>query len=60
MIQNRFFVCVVRQSENELLLSNSTFLKKISHSSHELSLTNIKGSFNGSERAVRFSKSGEL
>ncbi|MDR0392398.1 MAG: hypothetical protein LBH59_10860 [Planctomycetaceae bacterium] len=44
-----FFVCVVRQNENELLLSNSTFLKKISHSSHELSLTNIKGSFNGSD-----------
>jgi hypothetical protein len=49
-----FFVCVVRQNENELLLSNSTFLKKISHSSHELSLTNIKGSFNGSDISREF------
>jgi hypothetical protein len=32
-----------------MLLSNSTFLKKVSHSSQELSLTNIRGSFNGSD-----------
>lgn len=44
-----FFVCVVCPSFNYLLISNSTFLKKISHSSQELSLTNIKGSFNGSD-----------
>jgi len=44
-----FFVCVVCPNINYVLLSNSTFLKKISHSSHELSLTNIKGSFNGSD-----------
>ena len=43
-----FFVCVVCPDKNYVLLSNSTFLKKISHSSQELSLTNIKGSFNGS------------
>lgn len=30
-------------------LANSTFLKKISHSSKELRLDNIKGSFNGSD-----------
>lgn len=45
-----FFVVLVRQnSDNLMLLSNSTFLKKVSHSSQELSLTNIRGSFNGSD-----------
>jgi len=44
-----FFVCVVCPRFNYVLISNSTFLKKISHSSQELSLTNIKGSFNGSD-----------
>lgn len=33
----------------ELFLANTTFLKKISHSSHELRADNIKGSFNGSD-----------
>ena len=45
-----FFVVLVRQNaDNLILLSNSTFLKKISHSSQELSMTNIRGSFNGSD-----------
>lgn len=45
-----FFVVLVRQKANNLiLLANTTFLKKISHSSQELSVTNIKGSFNGSD-----------
>lgn len=44
-----FFVCVVCPKFNYMLISNSTFLKKISHSSQELSITNIKGSFNGSD-----------
>lgn len=44
-----FFVCVVCPKLNYILISNSTFLKKISHSSQELSLINIKGSFNGSD-----------
>lgn len=45
-----FFVVLVRQSaDNMILLANTTFLKKISHSSQELSMTNIKGSFNGSD-----------
>lgn len=45
-----FFVVLVRQkADNLILLSNSTFLKKISHSSQELSMTNIRGSFNGSD-----------
>lgn len=45
-----FFVVLVRKScANLILLANTTFLKKISHSSQELSMTNIKGSFNGSD-----------
>ena len=45
-----FFVVLVRQSaDNLIMLANTTFLKKISHSSQELSMTNIKGSFNGSD-----------
>lgn len=45
-----FFVVLVRNSSpNLILLANTTFLKKISHSSQELSMTNIKGSFNGSD-----------
>jgi len=46
---NPFIVCVVCPDKNYLLLSNTTFLKKISHSSHNLSINNIKGSFNGSD-----------
>lgn len=44
-----FIVCLVTPSENYLMLANSTFLKKISHSSQELRIDNIKGSFNGSD-----------
>ncbi len=45
-----FFVVLVRKNaDNLILLSNTTLLKKISHSSQELSMTNIKGSFNGSD-----------
>jgi hypothetical protein len=42
-----FIVCVVRPTGIDLLLANTTFLKKISHSSHELRLNNVKGSFLG-------------
>lgn len=44
-----FIVCLVIKDENILLLANSTFLKKISHSSQELRVDNIRGSFNGSD-----------
>lgn len=44
-----FFVCIVASTVNYLLLANSTFLKKISHSSKELRIDNIKGSFNGGD-----------
>lgn len=35
--------------DNKVFLANTTFLRKVSHSSKELSLTNIRGSFNGSD-----------
>lgn len=44
-----FIVCIVTPSENFLLLANATFLSKISHSSQQLRVDNIKGSFNGSD-----------
>ncbi len=42
-------VCLVTPNKNYLMLANTTFLKKISHSSQELRVDNIKGSFNGSD-----------
>lgn len=42
-----FVVCVVRPDKVELLLANSTFLKKISHSSQQLRVDNIRGTFLG-------------
>lgn len=44
-----FLVCLVTPSKNYPILANSTFLKKISHSSQELRENNIRGSFNGSD-----------
>lgn len=44
-----FLVCLVTPSKNYIFLSNTTFLKKISHSSQELRENNIRGSFNGSD-----------
>lgn len=44
-----FIVCLVTPSRSYLMLANTTFLKKISHSSQELRRDNIKGSFNGSD-----------
>lgn len=44
-----FIVCLVTPTHNHLMLANTTFLKKISHSSQELRRDNIKGSFNGSD-----------
>lgn len=44
-----FIVCLVTPDINYTFLSNSTFLKKISHSSHTLRENNIRGSFNGSD-----------
>lgn len=44
-----FIVCLVTPEKNYLMLANTTFLRKISHSSQELRVDNIKGSFNGSD-----------
>ena len=44
-----FIICLVTPSYNYTYLANTTFLKKISHSSHELRENNIRGSFNGSD-----------
>ncbi|WP_455759475.1 hypothetical protein [Cloacibacillus evryensis] len=44
-----FIVCICTPQKNYMLLGNSTFLTKISHSSMELRIDNIKGSFNGSD-----------
>lgn len=40
-------ICIVRPDRLDFRLANSTFLKRISHSSHNLTTTNIKGSFLG-------------
>jgi hypothetical protein len=45
--QSPFIVCVVRPEGVELLLANSTFLKKISHSSQQLRIDNVRGTFLG-------------
>ncbi len=41
--------CCLRPTSYDLLLANTTFLKKISHSSQDLSLDKIRGSFNGTD-----------
>lgn len=49
-----FIVCLVTPSENFCFIANTTFLKKISHSSQELRENNIRGSFNGSDIVREF------
>lgn len=49
-----FIVCVVSPTGNYLLLANTTFLKKISHSSKKLRVDNIKGSFTGADIMMEF------
>ena len=44
-----FIVCICSTNNNYLLLANTTFLSKISHSSKKLRTNNIKGSFNASD-----------
>ncbi|MBP9827864.1 hypothetical protein KBC55_01790 [Patescibacteria group bacterium] len=44
-----FLVCLVTPNTNVIYLANSTFLIKISHSSQQLRIDNIRGSFNGSD-----------
>jgi len=49
-----FIVCLVTPSQNHCIIANTTFLKKISHSSQELRENNIRGSFNGSDIVTEF------
>ncbi len=44
-----FLSCIVRPTNVEFLLANSTLLKRISHSSHRLRVNKICGSFNGND-----------
>lgn len=45
-----FFVVLVKgNADNVIYLANTSFLSKISHSSQALTMTNIRGSFNGSD-----------
>ncbi|MGI9255499.1 MAG: hypothetical protein ACR2PY_01035 [Salinispira sp.] len=44
-----FIVCLVTPNKNILYMANSTFLQKISHSSQDLRIDNIRGSFNGAD-----------
>jgi hypothetical protein len=44
-----FIACLVTPTYNYTYLANTTLLKKISHSSQELRVNNIRGSFNGSD-----------
>ena len=49
-----FLVCLVTPQKNRIYLANTTLLSKISHSSQELRLHNIKGSFNGPDIIKEF------
>ncbi|NLF09936.1 MAG: hypothetical protein GX594_18450 [Pirellulaceae bacterium] len=49
-----FVVCLVTEKVNHCFLANSTFLKKISHSSQQLRENNIRGSFNISDIVQEF------
>lgn len=50
-----FFVVLVRRdTDNLVLLANTSFIKKLSHSSKGFSVTYIKGSFNGSDIMRRY------
>lgn len=51
-----FIVCQVTPTRNILYLANSTFLRKISHSSQDLRVDNIRGSINGSDIVRTFNE----
>jgi hypothetical protein len=44
-----FVVVIVRKRGADFLLANSTFLRKVSHSSRDLRVDRLRGSFNGSD-----------
>jgi hypothetical protein len=47
--QAPFIVVVIRRDRLDFLLANSTMLKKVSHSSRDLRIGHVRGSFNGSD-----------
>ena len=49
-----FIICLVTPESNYCFIANTTFLKKISHSSQTLRENNIRGSFNGSDIVHEF------
>jgi len=49
-----FIVCLVTPTKNIFYLANTTFLKKVSHSSQQLRIDNIRGSINGSDIVREF------
>ncbi len=49
-----FLVCLVTPNKNILYLANTTFLQKVSHSSQQLRVDNIRGSINGSDIVKEF------
>jgi hypothetical protein len=51
-----FLVCLSTPTKIKVFIANSTFLKKISHSSQELRVDNIRGSFNGSDIIHEFER----
>ena len=46
-----FVVCLCTPTQRYFLLANTTCIKKISHSSRDLTMSNIRGSFNGTDIA---------
>lgn len=42
-------VCVAGPNTVRFLLANATFLRKVSHSSHQLRVNNVRGGFNGTD-----------
>lgn len=51
-----FLVCLVIPNKNILYLANTTFLHKVSHSSQQLRINNIRGSINGSDIVKEFNE----
>lgn len=51
-----FLVCVIRPNGIELLIANTTFLKKISHTSQHLTMNKVVGTFNGSDIARTYER----
>ena len=49
-----FIVCLNTPTKNHLYLANTTFITKVSHSSQQLRVDNIRGSINGSDIAKIF------